>query len=197
MRSVWLSTLSIALLAGPLVAQTAQPSLGDLARAQRAAAERNANKNGGKHVYTNDDLTGLRSSSDGVTVAPSPAGAAKSADSKEADKSATASSKNEKSNVKAVPAEETYRKDVQKQRAQIAQLEKDVDELQHKLKVQSTNYYFDAGSRLRDGKQWAEDREKMDKDIEAKQQKLAEARTKLDDLLEQARKLGIPSSALE
>jgi len=76
-------------------------------------------------------------------------------------------------------------------------LEKEVAEIEHTQKVQSTNFYLDAGARLRDPKKWTELREKQDKEVAEKQQKLQEARAKLDQLLEQARKLGIPTDTLQ
>lgn len=190
MRRILILGFSLALLATAALAlsQAAQPSLGDVARQQRS--EKKATP---KHVITNEDLPS--SSSGGVTVAASPTGGATPAkDSKDAKKPAAAAHADGDAKT---PADETYRTEIQKQRAEITRLENEVADLQHKQQVQSTNAYMDAGARLRDPKAWTAQRDKLDKDIAAGQEKLQDARTKLDDLLEQARKLGISTSSLE
>jgi len=188
MRRTLIVGFSVALLGAAAFGQSSstERSLGDVARQQRADK-----KAAPKRVITNEDLP---SSSTGVTVAPSPAGEA--VPTKDSKKPAT-SGKPEDAAASKTPPDETYRTEIKKQRAEIANLEKELAELRHKQQVQSTNAYIDAGARLRDPKAWTEQREKLDKDIASRQQKIQDARAKLDDLLEQARKLGISTASLE
>jgi Skp family chaperone for outer membrane proteins len=192
MRRTLIIGFSVALLGAAAFGQSsrAEPSLGDVARQQRADK-----KAAPKRVITNEDLP---SSSSGVTVAPSPAGGAAPTrdlkDSKDAKKPADVAHADAPSKT---PVDADYRAQIQKQRVEIAKLEKEVADLQHKQQVQSTNAYMDAGARLRDPKAWTDQRDKLDKDIATRQQKLQDARVKLDDLFEQARKLGISTASLE
>jgi polyhydroxyalkanoate synthesis regulator phasin len=191
MRRTLIVGFSVALLGAAAFPQSSstERSLGDVARQQRADK-----KAAPKRVITNEDLP---SSSTGVTVAPSPAGSAvRAADAKDAKKPAIDGKPGSPAAYK-TPSDETYRTEIKKQRAEIANLEKELAELQHKQQVQSTNAYIDAGARLRDPKAWTEQREKLDKDIASRQQKIQDTRAKLDDLLEQARKLGISTASLE
>lgn len=198
MSKTFIIGLSMLLLGGLMLAQseiTAEQSLGDIARTQRSNKKTNA-----KRIFTNEDLAARRPSSDAVSetkpAAPS--------DKKSAETGTmSADTKKEAANKDAAPSEnstaveEKYRNSVRKQRETIAALEKEIADNEHKVQVQSTNYYMDAGARYRDPKAWTEQREKMNKEIDTKREKLAEARGALDRLHEEARKLGIPSGRLE
>ena len=195
MRSIFVSVVSVMLLGGALLAQSAQPdqrSLGDVARQQRAAK-----KSAKTHVFTNEDLAT-------PTQDPELAAGPIADDKASSDKAAPA--KDEKKAVgvqaavaatKKTPVDEEYRVKVQQQRDEITKIEKELADLQYALQVQSTNAYIDVGSKLRDPRKWTEERNKLDKDITDHEGQLHDARNKLDDLLEEARKLGVPGSALE
>jgi DNA primase catalytic subunit len=201
MRSILISALSIIALGGALVAQssqTEQPSLGEVARQQRAAK-----KAAKAHVFTNEDLTAPKEDPE---LAASPTAADKPSTDKTSPDDKTAQPKDEKKVVgvkaaeaalKKTPVDEEYRAKVQKQRSEIEKIERELADLQHTQQVQSTNSYMDAGSRLRDPQKWTEQRNKVDKDITEHEEQLHEARNKLDDLIEEARKLGVPESSLE
>jgi hypothetical protein len=203
MRNFVISVFSIALLTGVLAAQSDanQQSLGDAARQQRTAK-----KSAPAKVITNDDLADLHPK-DEPTSAATPSSAAKpDSDAKKSpsDAKPTAAKSDAKDKKTDAPPtasetqiEQKYRDDVRKQRTLVAKLEKEIADKEHTVQVQSTNYYMDPGSRLRDPKAWAEQREKINKEMAAKQEKLQEARATLDRLLEEARRLGIPERALE
>jgi hypothetical protein len=201
MRRILIAAVSTALLSVCVAAQTPQPSLGDFARQQRQAKKAAPTK-----VYTNEDFsaskqpiadapapdaTSSSATTTGATADEKTASAAKAAPAKDSGAAAADPAK------AAAFVDKAYRASVQKERAEIARLEKEIAEADRKTKIQSTNYYTDAGSRLRDPKAWTDQRAKMDKEMADNQQKLQEARTRLDDLLEQARKLGIPASSLD
>lgn len=191
MRRALICIVAVLMLAGWMSGQSSQSeSLGDVARQQRQAKKQEAKQ----HVFTNEDLAAARQDG-GVTVAPGPTPAS------DAKKDATPAAKNQSAAKKdggdTVSPELTYRAAIKKQRAEVESLEKEVAATQHRIEVGSTSYYLDAGSRLRDPKKWTEQREKLDKELAAKQEKLQQAQAKLDDLVEQARKMGVPSSMLE
>ena len=58
-------------------------------------------------------------------------------------------------------------------------------------------FYADAGVMLRDQERYAQDSRKAQSEIDSKKQTLADARQKLEDLQEQARKAGISASQLD
>jgi hypothetical protein len=201
--------MTAALLGGLLFAQSGvapEQSLGDAARAQR-----NDKKSAQKRVYTNEDLAAQRPAQDEVSQTKPATSATDKSDKKTDAATTPATDKKSDGTAKAEPAakkdaapaetstgiEEKYRGSIRKQRDTTAALEKEIDDNEHKVQVQSTNYYMDAGARYRDPKAWAEQREKMNKDIDVKREKLAAARAELEKTLEEARKLCIPSSSLE
>ena len=171
-------TLAGMMLALPTVAQQ---SLGDVARQLRKDKRPSTSK-----VYTNDNLP----TSGGLSVAPRPA--APEADVKDKDKADAAVSDDARKK-----AGEEWRKNIDDQKKAIAGLERELDLMQREYKLRAAVYYADAGNALRDGKKWADDERKYQSDTADKQKALTDARQKLEDLREQARKAGIPSSALE
>jgi hypothetical protein len=69
--------------------------------------------------------------------------------------------------------------------------------LQREYRLRAAAFYADAGNRMRDSKDWdKEDREYKDH-IAEKQKAVDEAKQKLDQLQEDARKAGVPTSARE
>jgi len=58
-------------------------------------------------------------------------------------------------------------------------------------------YYADAGAMLRDSGKFAEDSRKLQAEIDTKTQALADAKQKLTDLQEEARKAGVPQNQLD
>src|SRR5207237_8957389 len=89
------------------------------------------------------------------------------------------------------------KEDVQKQKEEISRLERELDVSTREWKLQQAAFYADAGNQLRDPAAWAERERKYNDETKQKQQALADARQKLDDLQDQARKAGLPSSAAE
>ncbi len=61
-------------------------------------------------------------------------------------------------------------------------------EREHQVRV--ATYYADAGNQLRTGEKWFQDEKKYQDDLDAKKKALADAKTKLDETAEQARKAG-------
>lgn len=164
-------------------------SLGEQAREARAAkAEASQAK-----VYTNDNMP----TSGGITVVgasdPSaPASATAKGTGSAAATSASATPKEDPSK-----AAEKLKADVQAQKDEISRLERELDVATREWKLQQATYYADAGNQLRDPAAFAERERKYNDETKQKQQAIADAKQKLDDIQEQARKSGLPSSATE
>ncbi len=188
MKRIVLALTASAIL---LSAANAQ-SVADIARQERAKKPAKSNA----HVFTNENLS-LRSVSDEPAPPKDPASA-----------SATGSTKPGAAEVAkktdaAAPAEdpgkrlEEYRSKIAQQKQEITQLQREIDVAQREGKLRAAQYYGDAGSRLRDEKNYMENQRKADAELQSKQQALAQAQQKLAQLQEEARHAGVPSSQLQ
>jgi len=88
--------------------------------------------------------------------------------------------------------QDEWRKRIGDQQTQVSQLQREVDVAQREYKLKVAGAYFDAGNMLRDSKKWADEQRKYESEIAGKQKSLDAAKSKLDDLREQARKAGMP-----
>ncbi len=169
---------------------TAQ-SLGDVARKQRQQKKPAATR-----VYSNEDLP---------TSAPiNIGGSATAEETKPAEENVTEPKTGEKTEGATPSAPEDlakvateWRAKADEQKKAISLLERELDVMQREYKQRIAAYYWDAGNRLRDDRRWADEERKYQADLADKQKQLAEARQKLDDLREEARKAGAPGSATE
>jgi len=164
-------------------------SLGEAAREQRA----NKPEAPQSKVFTNDNLP----TGGGITIVgvpePPPAAGPKGKTAA----TATPANTGVPSAEDQAKAVDKVKEDVQKQKAEIAQLERELDIATREWKLRQAAYYADAGNQLRDPKAWADAERHYNDETTQKQQALADAKQKLDDLQEQARKAGLPSSAVE
>jgi SMC interacting uncharacterized protein involved in chromosome segregation len=167
------------------------PSLGDFARQQRATK-----KASGAKVYTNEDVAAIKAPLNEPTITPPPEAAA--ADNAGKTKQNTAAVKNAESTATPeLSSDRRYQKELETEQVKVQTLQKELDELKRQIKIQSTNYYMDPGSRLRDPKAWTEQRTRWDEQIAAKEKALEDARAKSDGLSEQIRKMGVPTGSPE
>jgi hypothetical protein len=100
-----------------------------------------------------------------------------------------------KAKAAADPTEWKNRVAAQKEKLSDGEKELNLMEREHQVRV--AVYYADAGNQLRDSKKWFEDEKKYQDDHTAKQKEVEEARQKLNDIKEEARKAGVSMSALE
>ena len=114
---------------------------------------------------------------------------AKSDTKEDADKQATAEDEKKKS--------EDLKQKIADQKKEIKQLERELNVAQREAGVRAAVYYADAGTQLRDSAKFAEDSRSLKTEIDTKTQALTDAKQRLEDLQEQARKAGIPSSQIE
>ena len=172
MRKIYVSALALLMMAGS--AAVAQ-DLGAVARQQRQK------KSPATKVYTNEDFP---SHPEEATPTASVDGKP-SADGKAADKSKEAAPEDKDKEAAAM------QKRVDAQKNEIALLSREIDIADREFKLQVANYYGDAGNSLRDGKKWEEERKAKEDEINKKKKGLDDAKAKLADLIEQARKAGI------
>jgi hypothetical protein len=120
----------------------------------------------------------------------------KDADKKDQDKDKEGKKDGDKT-ADASQKADSLKKQIDDQEKEIAQLQREIDVAQREARLRAAAYYADAGTMLRDQGKFAEDSRKLQGEVDAKTQALAAARQKLDDLQEQARKSGIPSSEVQ
>jgi len=192
-----------------LVGTAMSQSLADQAKAARQQPKKSAAK-----VYTEDDLPSVPESkmaeeshaaeatatnAEAAKEAPSAAAASGDAGASDANKEdeAAAKEKEEAAKVAAEAQANDLKAKVSDKQEEVKSLEKELDLMQRENKLRQASYYGDAGTQLRDQKKWADEQRQYQTDLEAKQKALAEAKEKLDDTREQARKSGISESKLE
>lgn len=83
------------------------------------------------------------------------------------------------------------------QRSQVDLLQRELDVTQREYRLREAAMYGDAGERLRNQAQWDKQDADYKQKIAQKQQALDDAKQKMNDLQEDARKAGVPSSVRE
>jgi hypothetical protein len=162
-------------------AAAAQQSLGDVARKARKSKPSEPTTK----VITNE------------TLPVAPPSAVQHDDSKDADEAKKDDDKDkDKKDEKKLSAEDQAKLDkdwqgkVDAQKNEISLAERELDVMQRENKLRASSYYGDAGTRLRDEKKYAEDDRKSQSDVEAKQKSIDDAKTKLEQTKDEARKAG-------
>jgi hypothetical protein len=83
------------------------------------------------------------------------------------------------------------------QKSQIDLLARELDVLQREYQIRAAAMYADAGNRMRNSADWDKQDAQYKQQIADKQKAVEEAKQKLDDLQEEARKAGAPASVIE
>jgi hypothetical protein len=178
------------------------PSLGDYARSVRKDKKPSSPKH-----YDNDNLpvtdklsvVGNAGASDSKS-ADAKTGSDEQATNNTGDKSADA--KNTKSSADETPEEKQARFDKWKEKISAEKTEadaaaKELDLLQREYRLRAAAFYGDAGDRLRNSAEWDKENTQYQQQIADKQKVVDEAKQKLDEMQEEARKAGVPSSVRE
>ncbi len=174
------------LLAMTVWAQAPGQSLADAAR--KARATKPATTASASHVYNNDNLPKEGTIAVVGVAREAPAAATTSA----GDSAAGGDSKAEKAK-----AESALRDKVNATKNEIAQLERELSILQRENQIRVAEYYGDAGAQMQNQRAFLDKDRQYKADIAAKQAAMDAAKAKLDDLREQARKSGVPASAVQ
>lgn len=92
---------------------------------------------------------------------------------------------------------EAWQKKIKTAQDQIDLQTRELDVLNREYRLRAAAFYADAGNRLRNSGSWDKEDAQYKEQIAAKQQAVEDAKKSLDDLQEQARKAGVPSSMRE
>ena len=182
MKHLWKWTACAILVFVATTLASAQESLGDFARKERARPKPHAAK-----VITNDDIPSV----------DTPAADSASTDEKKTADAAGADKAKDKDKDKALSAEEkiklmeTWKGKIAAQEATVKELDQQVAQIDRDYKLRMSALYADLGNRLRDQAQWATDEKKFQEEMAAKQKERDAARSKLDDMKDQARHEGV------
>lgn len=206
--------LCMAVIAGVLTgtnlatAQSQNQPLGDYARAAKKAKAETSVKSQ-PTVYDNDNLPKDTAIS---VVGASAATGDKGADEQKTDeqKNADAAPKDAQSEKKSDPeikpgqsaderqkAVDAWKDKIGAQQDQINLLSREMDVLKGEAQVKAAQLYADPANRIQNASAFANAQEDYQKKIDAKQKDLDDAKSKLSDLQDQARRAGAPSSAIE
>jgi hypothetical protein len=217
-RIAWLTGISILLVAVASVAVAQDSSLGDLARQTR---KQKGQKAPAAKKYDNDNLpvsdrlsvVGQPPAEAADAAAPATRGepapaATDSAKTTAGDSSTTAKTADDKKPVEEKKPADDEQAEKQKlfkdwqgrlheQQNQIDLLTREVDIANREYRLRAASFYADAGNRLRNAVSWDKEDAQYKEQMADKQKKLDEAKTKLENLQEQARRAGVPSSMRE
>ena len=173
----------LALMSMFATAATAQQSLGDAARANRAKKHATANTN-------LDDDNFARTTAPSAEPAPKEDAASKDA-SKAEEKSGESKDAKKDAAETQTQKNDKLKSQIEAQKKEIATLQRELDIAERETRLRAAAYYADAGVMLRDQAKYAEDSRKAQAEIDTKKQALSAAQEKLGDLQEQARKAGL------
>jgi len=90
-----------------------------------------------------------------------------------------------------------WQKKIHSQQDQVDLLSRELDVLNREYRLRAAAFYADAGNRLRNSGAWDKEDAQYKDQIASKQKAIDDAKKQLDDLQEQARKAGVPSSMRE
>jgi hypothetical protein len=156
--------------------------------AQAAREAQMQKKTPAKKVYTNDEIGSVvipASEKDPAPVAAPATGEAKSADNAAPEEKAT--DKKEDGPKK----DDELKKTVAVQQAKVADIERELNLMEREHQVRVSTYYADAGNQLRDSKKWFDDEKKYNEELAGKRKDLSDAKDKLAQTMESARKAGV------
>lgn len=169
-----------------------EPSLGSYARAVRKDKPHSAK------TFDNDNLP----KDDTISVVGDKTAAGKLAESQDTTQPPTASDNIE--NPKVTPGQtqeqrqqvyDKWQEKINIQQSQVDQIAHELDLDQREYRLRAAAFYGDAGERLRNQTEWDKEDADYKAKIADKQKALDDAKQKLSDLQEEARKSGVPSSA--
>ncbi len=205
--------LSTILLSSPVVAQSTASSTapGQAASGQSSSGQSSADQSslgnyarkirkdpGAKakpKVFDNDNLP----MDDKISVVGQPATVAAAdaaaVDSKDAAAKPAASADDDKAKKQA--AWKAWQDKLSAQKDAIDLASRELDVLTREYQLRAAVMYADTGNRLRNSTQWDKEDAEYKQKIADKQKAVEDAKQKLDDMKEEARKAGVPSAMIE
>ena len=185
MKHFWKWAPCVVLILATSALASAQESLGDVARKERARPKPHAAR-----VVTNEDIPSVDTSSNSTSTDEKKASEEESADKtkagdKDKDKNGPLSTDDK---IKLI---EMWKGKIASQETTVKNLDDEVAKIDRDYKLRMSALYADLGNRLRDQAQWANDEKKFHEEIAAKQKEREAARDKLDSMKEEARRAGV------
>jgi hypothetical protein len=166
-----------------------QSNLGDYARKVRKDTTPAKSK---PKVYDNDNLP----KDDTLSVVGQPAeNPANAAPAQNGDNAAGAKTEDDQAKKQAQWKE--WQAKINAQKDQIDLLNRELDVLQKEYQLRAAAMYADVGNRLRNSAQWDKEDTDYKQKIADKQKAVDDAKQKLEDLQEEARKAGVPAAMRE
>jgi hypothetical protein len=92
---------------------------------------------------------------------------------------------------------EGWKKRIEDQKGQLDLLARELDVQNREYRLRAAAFYADAGNRLRNSGAWDKEDSQFKEQIAAKQKQLDDGKKQLEDMQEDARKAGVPSSMRE
>jgi len=182
------------------VADPGDPSLGSYARSVRKDKKGQAAKK-----FDNDNLprtdklsvVGDKPDSNGSSATTDAGEQSASADTKAAQGGKASAIQPGQSQEDRQKVYDQWKDQLSAQQSQLDLLQRELDVTQREYRLRQAAMYGDAGERLRNQAQWDKDDADYKQKLAQKQQALDEAKQKMTDMQEDARKAGVPSSVRE
>lgn len=209
---VWFLAVVAAMFVGSLSAQTSQmptqtvtpqtsapaePSLGSYARNMKKEKKQEATKRFDNDNLPHDDkLSVVGNATDSAAAAPTSDNASEQKDSKLQNAAAPTVTPGQ-SPEERQQVYEQWKGKLSDQQAQVDKLSQAMDLEQREYKLRAAQFYGDAGERLRNQAGWDKQDAEYKQKLADEQKALDDAKQKLDDMHEDARKAGVPSSVTE
>lgn len=171
-----------------------EPSLGSYARAVRKGKTHSAKQFDNDNLPKDDKIS---------VVGDKDAAAEQSSASPDVAQAPTATAGNQET-PKATPGQtqeqrqqvyDKWQEKITIQQGEVDQIARELDLDQREYRLRAAAFYADAGNRLRNEADWDKEDADYKQKIAEKQKALDDAKQKLSDLQEEARKAGVPSSA--
>jgi len=178
-----------------------EPSLGSYARALKKDKKQEAAKK-----FDNDNLPRednfsvvgpATNSADSPTTGPDQQGTSAGLSSAESGKSGMPAVTPGETPEQRQQVYDQWKDKLSSQQSQVDLLSRELDVQQREYKLRAAEFYGDAGERLRNQTGWDKEDAAYKQKIADRQKALDEAKQKFDDMQEDARKAGVPSSVRE
>ena len=198
LAGIVLSGMFSSALAQNSIVQSSSPApetpLGDYARAQRQNKKAQAAKQFDNDTLPKNDKLSVVGDSKDASAAPAA----------DPDKTEAANAAPQNAAVKPGQSQEEmqgvydeWQQRISGQHAQIDLLSRELDVAQREYRLRAAAVYGDAGDRLRNSANWDKEDADYKQKIADKQKAVDDAKQKLDQMQEDARKSGVPSSVRE
>jgi len=200
---VWFAAAVLVALMSTAAGAQQQDSLADYARAHRKDKKQTTAKQFDNDNLPRDEKLSVVGNASDDTKAAKTADAPKDGDSQNADASGQKSTGSETPETKPGQPQERekpydeWKDKLAAQKDKVELLTRELDVLQREYRLRAAAFYADAGNRLRNAGAWDKEDTQYKQQIADKQKAVNDAKQALDDLQEQARKSGVPSSVRE